>query len=95
MGIAVVLQVEQKMVREEICDIERNNGGQTGVKRERKEMMMMVMINISMLRRQPKCGKIPLICMIISLISPGPVLFIFHCFAVGKAPLLLQNSEIN
>lgn len=37
MGIAVVLQVEQKMVQEEICDVERNNRGQTGVKREKED----------------------------------------------------------
>lgn len=37
MGIAVVLQVEQKMVQEEICDVERNNRGQTTSKKREKE----------------------------------------------------------
>lgn len=37
MGSTVVLQVEQKMVQGEICDVERNNRGQTGVKRQKED----------------------------------------------------------
>lgn len=62
MGVAVVLQIEQKMERGEIGDMERNKRGETveGGERERRErnaVTMTLRMNIQMFSTTPKIQK--------------------------------------
>lgn len=63
MGGAVVLQIEQKMEREEIGDMERNKRGEIVMEggRERREQnvhKLMLRMNIQMFIRPPKIQKV-------------------------------------